>query len=57
MLQQLLFYGRIFYPFYLISEIAILHRKYGDGIRLKDPDVGRTVMLAIWGILEPFRLA
>lgn len=56
MLQQLLFYGRLFYPFYLVSEIAILHHKYGDGVVLRDQDKARVAMLSIWAIIEPFRL-
>ena len=56
MLQQLLYYGWGFWAFYIVAQMVILHHKYGDGVRLKDPDDGRAVLFPLWSLVEPLRL-
>jgi len=55
-LQQLLYYGWVFWVFYVGAQVAILHHKYGDGAKLSDPDRARAILFPIWAVVEPLRI-
>lgn len=55
-LQQLLSFGWIFYPFFVISLWVNTASKYGHGMFIADPDILRVVFFILYAIGEPLRL-